>query len=46
MVCPIPQGDHNKLLASKTSDLVDRHFIIRSLYKTYTDTILYTKLIC
>jgi len=35
---------HNKLLIPKTSDLDDRHFIIRSLYKTYTDVIQHTKL--
>jgi len=26
-------GSHQKLLIPKTSDLADRHFIIRSLYK-------------
>ena len=36
-----------EFLIPKTSDLGDRHFIIRSLYKkTYTDAILQIKLIC
>ena len=35
--------NHNKFLIPKASDLGDRHFIIRMLYKTYTDAILQTK---
>jgi len=39
---------HNKLLIPKTSDLDDRHFIIRSLYKNWyrCDLTLQTKLLC
>jgi len=39
--------NHNKFLIPKSSDLGNRHLIIRSLYKKiYTEAILQIKLIC